>query len=477
MVSQFSSFCIVSSTVFSDPRIINGEPAAAGQFPWQVANRFKTLFGTSFCGGSLISDSWVLTAAHCVEKPIQLGKEYVADNAGLTVSGWGKTSDESNTVSPILNFVELTTISNAACRDIYSSAVTDSVVCCTGEDTKSTCNGDSGGPLIQIQENGTPVHVGVVSFGHVAGCAKGYPAGFSRTSSYGEWIKVNTGIFDAANLHKEIRDLKTSVAASLPTEDKQQPVAVEHNKNDLIYYSLVLYPRIINGEPAAEGQFPWQVANRFKTFMGTSFCGGSLISDSWVLTAAHCVVNAYSFEITLGSLSSKGKEGGSLVVVTKNGFPHELYDPFTLNNDVGLINLEQKIEFTDTIRPIQLGKEYVADNAGLTVSGWGKTSDESSAVSPILNFVELTTISNAACRDIYSSSITESVVCCSGKDLKTTCNGDSGGPLIQIQENGTAIHVGVVSFVHIAGCASGYPSGYSRTSSYGEWIKVHTGVE
>ncbi|KAB0793121.1 hypothetical protein PPYR_12741 [Photinus pyralis] len=241
-----------------------------------------------------------------------------------------------------------------------------------------------------------------------------------------------------------------------------------------VVFKDVERPKIINGSPAVAGQFPWQVSNRFKTLYGTSFCGGSLISNSWVLTAAHCVQNAYSFEIGLGSLSSKSN---SLMVVTDEGFPHEAYDPYSLNNDIGLINLKRTVEFTDTIRAIRLGKDYVADHTGLTVSGWGKTSDASTSVSAALNFVELTTIPNKVCGNIYSSAVTDDVVCCTGENSKSTCNGDSGGPLIHLDANGTATHVGVVSFGHIAGCAKGYPAGFSRTSRYGSWIKSHTGIE
>ncbi|KAI4465909.1 chymotrypsin-related [Holotrichia oblita] len=112
----------------------------------------------------------------------------------------------------------------------------------------------------------------------------------------------------------------------------------------------------------------------------------------------------------------------------------------------------------------------------VTVSGWGRTSDTIPSISNILNYVSLTTISNAQCAAVYGSQvIISSTICAVGNPHHSTCNGDSGGPLIDVS-GGSLRQVGVVSFVSSAGCASGHPSGYVRTESFLDWIAQNTGL-
>ncbi|XP_063923939.1 brachyurin-like [Zophobas morio] len=235
----------------SNGRIISGSPASRGQFPWQAA-LYLTLSsgGTSFCGGALISSTWILTAAHCVQgvsavtaylgvtslsdssrvtaqasravvhpsyssstlandiallqlsssvssssyiSTVSLGTSTLGTGVAVTVSGWGRTSDSSSSISQTLNYVGLTTISNTVCAQTYGSIIQSGIVCCTGSTIQSTCNGDSGGPLV-TGSGSNAVHVGIVSFGSSAGCAKGYPSAYTRTAAYRSWISSNAGV-------------------------------------------------------------------------------------------------------------------------------------------------------------------------------------------------------------------------------------------------------------------------------------------
>lgn len=115
---------------------------------------------------------------------------FVGDVA--VASGWGRTSDTSSGVATNLQYVDLTVITNTKCAQTYgTSVVTDSTLCVATTDAKSTCNGDSGGPLVLKSSS---EQIGLTSFGASAGCEKGYPAAFTRVTSYLNWIKTNTGI-------------------------------------------------------------------------------------------------------------------------------------------------------------------------------------------------------------------------------------------------------------------------------------------
>ena len=113
---------------------------------------------------------------------------YVGDE--VIASGWGRTSDNSG-VSSDLNFAVMEVITNTKCAKTYGLTITASNICVATPDGVSTCQGDSGGPLVL---ESTKVQVGIVSFGSAAGCAKGYPAAFTRVTSFLPWIAEKTGL-------------------------------------------------------------------------------------------------------------------------------------------------------------------------------------------------------------------------------------------------------------------------------------------
>lgn len=112
--------------------------------------------------------------------------------SSVIASGWGRTSDSSSSVASNLMWAQMTVVANSVCTSTYgSSVVTDSIVCISTTGGVSTCNGDSGGPLVLAANS---VQIGLTSFGAAAGCEKGYPAAFTRLTSYLDWIKTKTGI-------------------------------------------------------------------------------------------------------------------------------------------------------------------------------------------------------------------------------------------------------------------------------------------
>merc|ERR1712142_1319319 len=183
-------------------KIVGGFEAEENQWPWQVALFIDNAW---FRGGSIISENYIMTAAHCAEgasyfdiKPscMPMAGDTADVNEMVTCTGWGKPSDSAGGISPVLRMVEdRPIISNAECNAIYG-IVGDGVVCIDTTGGKGTCNGDSGGPLnmkYNVKGAGDKwKQVGVVSFGASAGCEVGYPAGFTRTEYYLDWVCSET---------------------------------------------------------------------------------------------------------------------------------------------------------------------------------------------------------------------------------------------------------------------------------------------
>lgn len=138
-----------------------------------------------------------------------------------------------------------------------------------------------------------------------------------------------------------------------------------------------------------------------------------------------------------------------------------------------MIKLPQKVEFSDTIKPVKLACNK-AKNVVVTAIGNGLMNTTSKELAPILQFVSLKTIPLVQCLPHFPFLLLrKSVVCARGEQQKSVCHGDSGGPLVA-DYNGAL--VGLTSFGSAAGCHLGYPQGYTSIASYLQWIEEVTGI-
>lgn len=232
--------------------------------------------------------------------------------------------------------------------------------------------------------------------------------------------------------------------------------------------------RIVGGAVAANGSRPYQAAvlvdERF-------FCGGSLISEEYVVTAAHCAFNAQEMMIILGgyNLTAKEEEGRQIFIAT-TFIVHENYTMGRVHDDIALVKFES-IVYSDTVKAITLppADKDVAVGTSLIVSGWGKISDDAMTITPILEEVTVPSISNDDCEKVYPDLIGDGILCTAGTGGKGTCNGDSGGPLTGGTGDDLVLR-GIVSFGHVGGCAQGDPDGFTRVDQYVDWIKDKTGI-
>ncbi|XP_071516904.1 brachyurin-like [Panulirus ornatus] len=225
--------------------------------------------------------------------------------------------------------------------------------------------------------------------------------------------------------------------------------------------------RIVGGSEAIPHSWPHQVA----LFIDDGFfCGGSLISDKWVLTAAHCVYNAAKAVVVMGAHNIRIIEDSQVDMTSYYFVTHQYWDPYWLTNDIALIRLPERVAFNAYIQPVKLPSFNVSTSIIATPTGWGRTSDNGDGISDVLREVDVYTINNADCNAVYGI-ITEGNICIDGSGGRGTCNGDSGGPL-----NYNGVTLGITSFGSAGGCQLGYPNAFTRVHHYLDWIEAYTGI-
>uniref|UniRef100_A0A3B3I579 Peptidase S1 domain-containing protein n=1 Tax=Oryzias latipes TaxID=8090 RepID=A0A3B3I579_ORYLA len=227
--------------------------------------------------------------------------------------------------------------------------------------------------------------------------------------------------------------------------------------------------RIVGGQDAPAGFWPWQVSLQ----TSSHFCGGSLINNQWVLTAAHCFPSGSASGVTvvLGLQSLQGSNPNNVSRTITRLIIHPNYN--SNDNDIALLQLSSPVNFTNYISPVCLSATNSTFYSGVNtwVTGWGNIGSGVSLPAPqTLQEVQVPIVGNRRCKCSYSS-ITDNMVCAGllegGKD---SCQGDSGGPLV-IKQNNRWIQAGVVSFGR--GCAlPNFPGVYTRVSQYQTWINT-----
>ncbi|KFB42848.1 trypsin [Anopheles sinensis] len=225
--------------------------------------------------------------------------------------------------------------------------------------------------------------------------------------------------------------------------------------------------RIVGGFEIDVSETPYQVSLQY---LNSHRCGGSVLNNKWVLTAAHCTdgIVPYALAVRLGS--SRHASGGTVVNVA-NVVQHPNYDSATTDFDFALLELEGELSFSEVVQPIALPEqdEPVEDGTLTTVSGWGNTQSVSES-NEVLRAANVPTVNQQECDQAYGR-ITDSMLCAGYKHGgKDACQGDSGGPLVAEGKL-----VGVVSWGN--GCAKpGYPGVYSRVAVVREWVRENSGV-
>ncbi|XP_039344758.1 coagulation factor IX-like [Mauremys reevesii] len=230
--------------------------------------------------------------------------------------------------------------------------------------------------------------------------------------------------------------------------------------------------RITGGSLCRRGHCPWQVFIR--NSRGYGFCGGSLISSRWVVTAAHCLEIVKPHHVTVGDFDKHQREVKEQKIEVQQSWIHPHYDSDNYNGDIALLYLSSDVVFNEYALPIclpnpNLATLLTAEGTRGMVSGWGSTHHRGPGTRFLMK-VNLPIVSMETCRQSTAKLITDNMFC-AGYAAKAhdACKGDSGGPFA-VSYHDTWYLLGVVSWGE--GCAEERKYGaYTRVANYVPWIK------
>ncbi|OCT67735.1 coagulation factor IX [Xenopus laevis] len=252
----------------------------------------------------------------------------------------------------------------------------------------------------------------------------------------------------------------------------------EKNKEDIVPVTVDPFVRVVGGTNSLKGEFPWQVHLVNKDNIG--FCGGSIINEKWIVTAAHCFLEIGEFKVVAGEHKTDVSEGTEQYRKAKI-ILHPTYNATKskYNNDIALLELETPLELNDYVRPVCIGNMDFTDkllkrNAFSMVSGWGDLRyNGRSAI--ILQKLAVPFVNRAACKRSSRFSVYANMFCAGYADeAKDTCEGDSGGPHVT-QHKDLWFLTGITSWGEK--CAQKDKYGfYTKVSGFTDWIQTTTKI-
>ncbi|KAF5279179.1 hypothetical protein FQR65_LT03426 [Abscondita terminalis] len=472
-------------------RIVGGSLATIGEYPYQVSLRHDKYDG-HYCGGSIISVKWILTAGYCVDlsdvnidmmktevvvgtnkltyggelywirelilhenynpdnmendiavlqltqtievsdsiKIISLHKDVPKDGSICQFSGFGFIDPNIEHPSKYLQQVNLTIMPLSYCENLMVSVSSKNL--CTKSQGKGVCLGDRGGPLVFDGRQ-----AGLLSFGH-SRCQFVEPFVFTNVLEYSSWIRNKTGISSAITITSSKTFIISLQFVCLYIITFGVSMTTSDSSNLFIFIiggtSASSIGRIADGDLATIGEYPYQVSLR--NYVGGRdghYCSGSIIGLIWILTAAYCVdsldQDVMKTEVVVGT--NKLSWGGESYWINKV-ILHEYYNPNSMECDIALLQLKDVIKFSETVKIVPFLKSVPSDKSICQLSGFD-TNQNCEIVSGYMQQVNLTTMSLSECKSLYprgNFNVSSKFICTIEHRNKAGCRQDSGSPLV-----------------------------------------------
>ncbi|CAG5107778.1 Oidioi.mRNA.OKI2018_I69.chr1.g3483.t1.cds [Oikopleura dioica] len=467
--SPFESNAGKQSRLLGEAKIVGGEEVISkSSWPW------IGLIGQS-CSVSLIAADIGITAAHCCSNPTLMSQSVTFGDLsrnGMTQAKMIKR----HVIHP--DFFEADFEFDVCILFFHESVEYD-------ENTSSVCLTDQDEPLPPVgapvfiagwglvEDGGTislnlrEVAVTIVDYA-ICNAEDAYDGVYTKLATVRNWIDSTIADyrieFAPSTTSAPIATTSTTTAAPIFDGVTFQKCASfldvnEEGADRFESFDLADNAKIIGGSEVVDRtQWPWMVS------IG-DFCGGSIVGNRWVLTAAHCcskdkfsIQNVYIGHVDRLNLDSKE------AIPISSFRVHPDFNEETLENDLCLIKLARELEYSDTVQPLCINDEEFDLESGSEafIAGWGLVKEDGSA-SQFLKEARIPIVSNEECSVPYGDDFKAETMFCAGyaQGGIDSCQGDSGGPLVLLENDVPTAH-GVVSWG--VGCG--------RAGMYGVYAKL-----
>ncbi|XP_034114168.1 chymotrypsin-2 [Drosophila albomicans] len=236
--------------------------------------------------------------------------------------------------------------------------------------------------------------------------------------------------------------------------------------DEVVYPPQFTMERIVGGEDAPAGMAPYQISLQGMK-SGQHSCGGAIIDERWIVTAAHCIHGKSANALRVLTGTQDLQQNDTKYYYVDRIVEHCNYEPRKYRNDIALLHLNESIVFDNATQLVELQHEPLAAGDMLLLTGWG-TLSLGGEVPAKLQRLEVEYVPFEQCREAHGNSTNVDIghVCTYNDKGRGACHGDSGGPLVHNGKLVALVNWGMP-------CARGKPDANAGIAYYHDFIRTH----